>query len=42
LCEEYTRLISTWEFLKTDELTTAVIPEKSLGKFLDEVIAHVD
>lgn len=42
LCEEYKRLTSTWEFLKEDELMSAVIPEKSLGTFLDEVIKHVD
>jgi CRISPR system Cascade subunit CasC len=42
LSKEYERLTSTWEFLQQDELMTVVIPEKSLGQFLNEVIKHVD
>jgi CRISPR system Cascade subunit CasC len=38
---EYSRLTSTWEFLKSDELMTSTIPEKTLKQFLDEVCQYV-
>ena len=42
LLGEYNRLISTWEFLKQDEITSLIIPDKSLNQFLNEVINYVD
>jgi CRISPR system Cascade subunit CasC len=42
LLGEYNRLASTWEFLKQDEITSLIIPDKSLSQFLNEVINYVD
>lgn len=41
LLAEYDRINTTWDF-KADELAHSVIPEKTLAKFLDEVISHVE